>query len=489
LIRLGLRGVDAPSTDLPIQQTTASGCVPTGKIVCVDEGDGNSFWPTDLERDLIGAKPEKLDLKYIARIRNNYAKSGLQLYWNSKIAKEYLRAGRFDLFFPEINEVIKIWYSSSHALLMRADALAVLGRDDLALADVNAAIFWASKRKHDWVLGFMYATKAEVLMRLRNKAEATQAIRMANSLRDPSRFTQYYRIDWANEMAFPVLYGVSFKDVKDALTKPIESKCTPISPMLIIAQKAQYRNFESIRQTLPIHEACMDWALMAAEAQWMVAYAMKPETMKSNPDAAMIRQDAVKKQVVAHAKLRQYREAEIALMTELKYLGMISSARPFENALAQVVASEMAAGGTPDAAVSAELSKRVAARKVEDQELATLDAASGRVTMCNMSTHHIRMVLNYVEYKGSYHYVTRGWEDISSGNCLTYRVEGGTYLYYHAVDSVTYEMWGGSDKICVATFFGNWMRNGNDPCTGNFEVRSAKGVLAPTGAPQRVEFQ
>jgi tetratricopeptide (TPR) repeat protein len=475
-------GLVAPSTNRPIQPTF-NNC-PPGEYCASD----NFKWPVSMETDLLGAQLSKLDTKEIDRIRKNSSKNMFAQNGRIHIASRFLRAGRFDLFFPEINDQISKWYSSEEALLMRADTLALLGRHDLALADVNAAIFWATKRKHDWALGFMYATKAEALMRLGNKTEATQAIRMANNLRDPSKFTQYYRIDWANEMAFPVLFGVSFKDVKDALIKPSDSKCTPIPPPLIIAQKAQYRNFASIRQTLPIHAACQDWALVTSEAQWVIEYAERPST---EPGVWEFRPAVLDMKVKAHKQLGQYREAEQTLLNEIERLGTFqyAKAKPYESALAKTILEEKAAGGKPDDTIVAKLKTRILQRQADDQREAALDAASGKVTMCNMTAHPVRMVLNYVEYKVTYNYVTRGWIDISSGTCLDYRVEGGTYFYYHAVDSVSYGIWSGSDKICVRTTLGNWQGKSNEPCTFNAELRPAKGVLAPTGVPQRVELE
>ncbi len=105
-------------------------------------------------------------------------------YYNKDLADGYLTNHEFGPALQQLNAVIRKWYSDSEALWMRSEVYRLLGRDDLALEDIGAAIFWSEQGKvwhQDSKITNYYNRKAQLLERLGRADEAKLAYQGALS--------------------------------------------------------------------------------------------------------------------------------------------------------------------------------------------------------------------------------------------------------------------------------------------------------------------
>jgi hypothetical protein len=222
------------------------------------------------EFEFIQAKPLKINKAKIKKMEALSRKFPKKRLPRVEIAYEYLRAHRFDLFFPEINKQLALPVQNMDALIMRADTLAALGRDDLALTDVEVAIHWATAGQqidHD-SLFYARAILAELQLRAGNKLEATNTLAKLPYVED--------RTPWRNARIATVtqyVTGWSNADllrIDAAVKRGINNwQCLELDPDVVVAQQQNYRRYDVAAITTQRLLNCKQWDEAFAQANWL----------------------------------------------------------------------------------------------------------------------------------------------------------------------------------------------------------------------------
>jgi hypothetical protein len=361
-------GVVPIAIDRPLQ--------PSGlKVSSVDPCAGPTLcvayfgWMFDYSSSFVQAKTAPLNKGALRKLEASAKKFPHQQQWRLEIAQAYLRAGRFDLFFPEINSQLATWYSSPHALMMRAETLAMLGREDLAMADVKSAEYWAWQRKyvkqgtayyHHHDTTDVLALKAEILARMGKKREASFALVDANANVDRNETwpSHLARVQAANTLVTRLLHSWTPEQlarIDAVLDKWVIADCANMPTEIEQARAALYRLFDVIRLASTAHESCKRWEEAERDASWLVEMGPHATTPMTLEQKVRIWEEGSDRMAIALEAQGKHKEAQRTWSTMLS-VGMNDSwTRGINRKLDASIAAGRAKGIEPEPSVLASL--------------------------------------------------------------------------------------------------------------------------------------
>ncbi len=416
-----------------------------GPTLCV----ANLGWMFDYSSSFVQAKPVPLNKGALRKLEASAKKFPHQQQWRLYIAQAYLQAGRFDLFFPEINAQLETWYSSTHALMMRAETLAMLGRDDLAMADVKSAEHWAWQRKyirqgnvyyHNDDTTDVLALKAEILARAGQKREASFALVDANASVDrnerwPSHLA---RVQNANRVVTRLLHGWTpeqLSKIDFELDKRRIMDCTKMPAEIEQARTALYRLFDVMRMASDAHESCKRWAEAEVDAGWMAEMGPRSVTPLKLEQKVGYWLEGSNRTAIAMDAQGKHKEAQKIWSTML-VVGLSEGwMKSVDAALGASIATGRAKGIEPEPAVLASLGNakaqiadldriaenhRLAEEALRPMRVATVDNdPTGLLGLDSVLSSCMNMVSSMSQFHPDY-----GGYLASQGNCENARREG-----------------------------------------------------------------
>lgn len=443
-------GVTPVDTRLPIQD-----CEKDRTQACVMSGSGTWFLRADF---YIGPAPVPLDKKRMALFQRAEKNGSLDQYQRLLRDLAYLRAQQFGLFFADINDQLKVYYSSEDALMMRGETLAMLGRYDLAIKDIDAALFWSLQRKNKNRLAFIYSARAEVLARLGRAQEAGLALEQA----DFTRFKlledvsgQNYRIDLASDFVPRAAFGWTRGQrsrIDEAVNAPLATNCMPVPAEIVAAQKVGYRNVASYQWTTHNAELCGDWKTVIAHSGYLMDEAIgRPSQLGSDAKVALFYR-AASQNARAQVKLGNYKEAQRLWYTMMVAEGPTQRAKAFEQQLGSTILEGRSKGVTAEPYIMSGLVERINYRKSEWDWQPVPGPNHVLFQVCNQTSDYVELAIEYEEQQGRR--VTTAWHELNGRNtCKNFYVIAGSKVRYRARYFETNEhlagAWEGDVDICV----------------------------------------
>jgi hypothetical protein len=203
----------------------------------------------------IGFQPEPLDLA-LALGNSEHPSARYNDTPHIFAVDLYLKAHRWDLAMAELNATLSKWYASHGALARRADIYALFGYDDLAAADLDAAIMWVQPfadgqgfDEHNYLYvqrAFLYAKKrqfaeADAMLQKSNPASAFAAFKKAQVV----AYLRQQQSGWSSEQLAAVE-----RDLSANMT------CGPEPSTFALAEQANYRLSAVADQRVKLDVAC-----------------------------------------------------------------------------------------------------------------------------------------------------------------------------------------------------------------------------------------